>query len=34
MRVRTGTLADTAAIARIYSHGIQDRVATFETHVV
>ncbi len=31
MRARTATLADAAAIARIYNHGIQDRVATFET---
>jgi L-amino acid N-acyltransferase YncA len=31
MRVRTATLADADAIARIYNEGIDDRIATFET---
>ena len=31
MRARAATPADAAAIARIYNHGIDDRVATFET---
>jgi L-amino acid N-acyltransferase YncA len=30
-RVRGATLADASAIARIYTQGIEDRVATFET---
>jgi phosphinothricin acetyltransferase len=29
--VRPATLADAAAIARIYNQGIEDRIATFET---
>ncbi|HEV2582966.1 MAG TPA: arsinothricin resistance N-acetyltransferase ArsN1 family A [Ktedonobacteraceae bacterium] len=32
MRARTATLADAAAIAAIYNQGIEDRIATFETH--
>jgi L-amino acid N-acyltransferase YncA len=31
MRVRPATIADAAAIAEIYTQGIEDRVATFET---
>jgi phosphinothricin acetyltransferase len=31
MTARAATTADAAAIARIYSEGIEDRVATFET---
>jgi len=31
MTARLGTAADSAAIARIYNQGIEDRVATFET---
>jgi phosphinothricin acetyltransferase len=31
LRVRAATLADAAAICRIYNQGIQDRVATLET---
>jgi phosphinothricin acetyltransferase len=31
MNARSATLADTAAIARIYNEGIEDRIATFET---
>lgn len=31
MIVRSAALADTAAIARIYNQGIEDRIATFET---
>jgi L-amino acid N-acyltransferase YncA len=31
LRVRPATLADAAAIARIYNQGIEDRQATFET---
>jgi L-amino acid N-acyltransferase YncA len=33
MQVRTATPNDTAAIAHIYNQGIEDRVATFETHL-
>ena len=29
---RTAALSDTAAMAAIYNEGIEDRVATFETH--
>jgi L-amino acid N-acyltransferase YncA len=32
MRARTATPADAAAIAAIYNQGIEDRIATFETH--
>jgi L-amino acid N-acyltransferase YncA len=32
MRVRTATHNDAEAIASIYNQGIEDRVATFETH--
>ncbi len=32
MQVRSATPNDTAAIANIYNQGIEDRVATFETH--
>lgn len=32
LTVRTATPADAAAIAQIYNQGIEDRVATFETH--
>ena len=31
MTARSATIADAEAIARIYNHGIEDRVATFET---
>lgn len=31
MNARTASAADSAAIARIYNQGIEDRVATFET---
>ncbi len=31
-RTRLATVQDAAAIARIYNQGIEDRVATFETH--
>jgi len=31
LRLRPAAETDAAAIARIYSHGIEDRVATFET---
>ncbi len=31
MRARLATPADAAAIARIYTQGIEDRIATFET---
>jgi phosphinothricin acetyltransferase len=31
MHARPATTADTAAIARIYNEGIEDRIATFET---
>jgi phosphinothricin acetyltransferase len=31
MRARLATRADAAAIARIYTQGIEDRIATFET---
>jgi phosphinothricin acetyltransferase len=31
MKVRAATDADSAAIARIYNEGIEDRIATFET---
>src|SRR5579864_5099731 len=31
--VRPATLADAAAIARIYNQGIEDRIATFETEL-
>jgi L-amino acid N-acyltransferase YncA len=31
MTVRVATVADAAAIARIYNQGIEDRIATFET---
>jgi L-amino acid N-acyltransferase YncA len=33
MQVRTATPNDAAAIANIYNQGIEDRVATFETHL-
>ncbi len=33
MQVRYATLNDTTAIATIYNQGIEDRVATFETHL-
>jgi L-amino acid N-acyltransferase YncA len=33
MQVRPAVLADAAAIADIYNHGIEDRVATFETRL-
>jgi L-amino acid N-acyltransferase YncA len=33
MKTRPATLADAAAIARIYNQGIEDRVATFETRL-
>jgi L-amino acid N-acyltransferase YncA len=33
MIARAATLADCAAIARIYNQGIEDRVATFETRL-
>ena len=33
MSVRVATLDDAAAIATIYNQGIEDRVATFETHL-
>ena len=33
MLVRTATLDDAAAIAEIYNQGIEDRLATFETHL-
>ena len=33
MTARAATLADCAAIARIYNQGIEDRVATFETRL-
>jgi L-amino acid N-acyltransferase YncA len=32
MQVRTATPDDAAAIANIYNQGIEDRIATFETH--
>jgi L-amino acid N-acyltransferase YncA len=31
MQARLATIADAAAIARIYNQGIEDRIATFET---
>ena len=31
LRTRAGTIADAAAIAKIYTQGIADRIATFET---
>jgi len=33
MRQRVATPADAAAIATIYNQGIEDRIATFETHL-
>jgi phosphinothricin acetyltransferase len=33
LRTRPATRDDAAAIARIYNHGIEDRVATFETEL-
>jgi L-amino acid N-acyltransferase YncA len=33
MQVRSATPKDAAAIANIYNQGIEDRVATFETHL-
>lgn len=32
LRVRTAQLEDSATIALIYNQGIEDRIATFETH--
>lgn len=32
MRIRRAVLQDVQAIATIYNHGIEDRMATFETH--
>ena len=33
MQARPATLEDAAAIAAIYNQGIEDRIATFETHL-
>ncbi len=33
MTARAASIADAEAIARIYNHGIEDRVATFETRL-
>jgi L-amino acid N-acyltransferase YncA len=33
MQARSATIADAAAIARIYNEGIEDRLATFETRL-
>src|SRR5437016_13601619 len=33
MFIRSATPADSAAIAAVYNHGIEDRVATFETRL-